>query len=691
MAEPENEIQEYSLEPDIDALKNDFERCRNNLSYYLDLSQEAKDLRKDLWAGKSKTSRKESEDSWPWQGSSDLDPCLIGPICDSDVATLTTAVSKANITAAPTEASDISSAAIVTNFMKWRLSSMDEFPRELNIGANYLQENGICFFGVSFKREVTRVLRPLSLEEIAAISPELVTAIADDEMKDSSLELLQGAFPEISKSRIRKMYKELRRDGVTEVPQTEVVTSRPTVRAYELGRDLIVDSNLQDLQSARAIYTTQYLTPEQLMGKVKTDNYDKDFVEEIIENTTGDYENAYDGFSEALLTGQNESPDHFDGLVRLVTAFRKEVDEDGIPICCVTIFSEHGEGYAKKYIMNVDQGSYPFVCITREQLTRRLFDSRGIPELLRSHSIAVKSEADQRRDAASLMTCPPLEYTIGRRPEKIGAGTQIPVRRRGEVGWMEVPRFNPASTQVEMDIRNLAAKMTGRATSEADAVEANVLRQSYINNWLHGISQVMRKMWVLDRTYNSQIFFRVSNNAQGQQIVMDETAHKYDFILTFNSINSDESKVIEKLQAVGQIMSQYDRSGQANYSAFMRTFLDAIDPNLAAQLLMPADEATTRTILETSQDIARISSGQVVDAPTKGANPQLRLQVLQQYIQGTEQIPAEDVQQRLQQDEKFRDRLENYQKQLTFQIQQMENARIGALGAAPGNVPGTAF
>ena len=79
--------------------------------------------------------------------------------------------------------------------------------------------------------------------------------------------------------------------------------------------------------------------------------------------------------------------------------------------------------------MNVDQGSYPFVCITREQLTSRLFDSRGIPELLRSHPLPSKSEMDQRRDAASLMTCPPLEYTIGRRPEKVGAH-EIPVRRR---------------------------------------------------------------------------------------------------------------------------------------------------------------------------------------------------------------------------------------------------------------------
>ena len=81
MAEPENELQEYGIEPDIDALKADFERCRTNLSYYLDLSEENRDVRRNLWAGKSKTSRKESVDSFPWMGSSDLEGNLVGPDC----------------------------------------------------------------------------------------------------------------------------------------------------------------------------------------------------------------------------------------------------------------------------------------------------------------------------------------------------------------------------------------------------------------------------------------------------------------------------------------------------------------------------------------------------------------------------------------------------------------------------------
>jgi hypothetical protein len=688
MAEDENKLQEYETEPDIESLKNDFERCRHNLSYYLDINEEARDIRRNNWPGKSKTGRKEGPDSFPWPGASDLEANLVSPLIEGDIAVLKSAINKGNLIAAPTESGDIASASTVTQFMRWRISTMDELQREASVAANYLLETGVAFMGVHFRQEVTRVLKPITLEEIAATSPDLATAIADDEMKESALEFLQGTFPTLSKKRLNKMLRELRKNGSTEMPVDKTVVSRPTVRSYELGRDLIVDSNIMDLESARAIYTVNYFTPEQLRAKVRTDGFDEDFVDEVIENTTGSYDNSYNGNSGDVLIGQNQAPHHYDGLIRLVTAYRRESDEDGIGMCCVTTFSERAETYAKKYIMSVDNGRYPFVVFTREQLSRRLFDSRGYPELLRSMQISVKREMDSRADAASLSTCPPLEYMIGRRPERIGAGSQIPVRRRGEIGYMETPRPHPASMEVEMQIRGLANKLTGRATSEQDAVEANIVRQNLVNTWLQGFSQVLKKMWAMDREYNAEVFFRVTNASQAMNLVMDETAPLYDFTLTFNTINNDEEKVIEKLQSVGQIMAQYDRQGTARYDVFLRTFLDAIDPNLASQLIMPAEEASTKEIIETSNDLAKISSGQVVNAP-EGANGQLRLQVIQQYIQGTEQIPGTDVQQRLEQDENFRARMETYSGQLNHQLQQQQNALTGQLGTPPGNVPGS--
>ena len=69
MAEQENETYEYEAKPDIDFLKHDYERCRNNLSHYIDLAEDAREIRRNVWAGKTKSSRKESEDSFPFSRS----------------------------------------------------------------------------------------------------------------------------------------------------------------------------------------------------------------------------------------------------------------------------------------------------------------------------------------------------------------------------------------------------------------------------------------------------------------------------------------------------------------------------------------------------------------------------------------------------------------------------------------------
>ena len=686
MAELENELYEHETKPDIDFLKSDFDRCRHNLSYHLDLAEEARDIRRNVWVGKSKTGRKEDPDAFPWQGASDLEPNLVSPLIDGDIALLKSSVNKGNLIASPVESNDITTSAIVTQFMRWRMSTMDELPREVGVAANYLLEQGLCFLGVHFRREVTRVLQPITLQEISALSPELGSAITDPDMKEGALDLVQSAFPNLSKKRVRKMVRDLASKGEAEIPQEKVITNRPTIKAYELGRDLIVDSNILDLESARAIYTVNYYSPEQLKEKVVTDGFDADFVDEVITNTTGDYDHKHDGYSEATMYGDN-APDHYDGLIRLIGCYRKEIDEDGIPICTYTCFSEQAEGYGKTYTMSADEGRYPFVAITREHLSRRLLDSRGYPEILRSYQICVKSLMDARKDRESLSTCPPLEYRIGTRPERIGAGSQIPVRRRGDIGYMEIPPQSGDNMAVEMQIRELAEKLTGRATSQDDAVEANLIRQSLVNNFLHGFSQVLKKMWAYDRTYNSEVWFRVTQNARGQNIIMDEMASIYDFQLTFNSMNNDEEKVVSKLEMIGKIMSQFDRQGVSRFDQYLRVFIDAIDPNLSDQLLIPQQEASTKEIIETSNDIAKISSGQVVNAPQQNANPQLRLQVIQQYLQGTEDISGEDIQARLQQDEKFKARLEKYSNQLTFMIQQQENARTGALGTTAGNIP----
>ena len=686
----ENEVQIFEDKPDVDELKFEFERAKANLSTWMDKAEDAREVRFNEWAGKTGDGKKSGPEAFPFDGASDLEPGVINPLIDGDVATLTQALTKANLVAAPVESGDIASAKLVTEFLRWRMGTMDELMRESSIGANYLLQNGVTFFGTYWKQEKARKFEPISLEQIAQQSPELAMAIEDPEMKEGVEEMFYPMFPKLKKRRVKKMLNELRKNGETEIPTEKVVVNRPAVKAYELGRELIVDSNVIDLESARSIHCIHYYSPEALKQKVN-EGWDEAWIDEAIEKAKDFYEERYSDSAMHYDYGTSYGSQHYEGLIRVVTTYRKELDEDDVPVVTKTCWTDEMDEAGFHEPVGYDEGRYPFVCITREHLNHRLLDSRGYPELLKSYQIAAKTEMDARRDAASMTTMPPFLYSLGRRPERIGPGAQIPVRRRDEVGWMETPKYSPASTQVEMQIRQLCDRVTGRATGPDDAVEANVIKQHLVNCWLSGWKEVLKRVWCLDRTYSGpMIWFRVTNNEQGAQLILDETAELYDFNISWNSMNQDESKVIEKLDTVGKLMSQYDRQGVSRFDIYLRKVIEAIDPNLANELIMPTQEATTKEIIETSNDIAKIYSGQVVNAP-QGANSQLRMQVLQQYLTGTEEIPAEDIQRRMQEDENFAKRLQIYAGQLEQQQAQQRNALIGQLGTAPGNVPGTSM
>ena len=100
MEQEENEVQEYEREPDVDELKSDFDRCRISLSYWKDKAEEARDVRRNEWTGKGRYGRKEGPGAFPWEGASDLEPNLVNPLIDGDVALLKSGLSKGNLVAA---------------------------------------------------------------------------------------------------------------------------------------------------------------------------------------------------------------------------------------------------------------------------------------------------------------------------------------------------------------------------------------------------------------------------------------------------------------------------------------------------------------------------------------------------------------------------------------------------------------
>ena len=214
-----DELQEYDRDnPDVDGLEKDFNRCKDSLGFWLDLSEEARDVRRNEWPGKNREGRKAGPDAFPWDGASDLEPNLVSPLIDGDVALLKSSLSKSNLVAAPVESGDVGMAKTVTEFMRWRMDSMTELQREAGVAANYLLEQGLCVLGVYWKREVRRTYQPITLEEISALSPEIALAIQDPDMKDGVVELLSNVFPNLKKRRLAKMLKALREEYANSIP-----------------------------------------------------------------------------------------------------------------------------------------------------------------------------------------------------------------------------------------------------------------------------------------------------------------------------------------------------------------------------------------------------------------------------------------------------------------------------------------
>jgi hypothetical protein len=202
----------------------------------------------------------------------------------------------------------------------------------------------------------------------------------------------------------------------------------------------------------------------------------------------------------------------------------------------------------------------------------------------------------------------------------------------------------------------------------------------------------MQQIWELYSQYGpEEEKFRVigAQTPQAQVMVKSELSGKYDFYLSFDVMSNDPENWQAKLKAMGEIAQQFDRNGQVDYSKLLQRAFDMIDPILSEDILIPQAVAAQKEVTETQGDISRMWAGVDLDIPQQGINPQLRLETLKNWMTGTPDNPAVDVQARLVADEALRKRIERYTEQLTFNIQQNQvNPIIGRIGTAPAGSVG---
>ena len=677
------ELTYVGKEPSVQALRQAYNQTVTELDSYFDLCRSSYDDRRNWWPGKSRDLRKHGADAFPWEGAADMESHVIDERVTKLVSLFISSMKRANVRAYPVEMGDIARSKLVSNFLKWMVSSgyIPRFAQEMELGANYMLERGLLITYVGWHREDRRFLQKLDINQIAQMSPELAAIILEGNDDDQIVQLIKTTFDGVTDRKAKRALKEIRKSGVTELPVVRRQIDVPDVKTLAPDGDFMFPAYVTDPQRSPYCFWRTYYTAQELENKVVTDGWDEDFVDYMIEHYRGvnidSIEREQEGRRSISLT---DSAYEADELIEIVHCYQRLVDsEDSCEGIYETVMHKDFDGneglgvpsYAKFSLMNGYE-DYPVVVTKLSEDSKRLYDTQTIPDVLRGIQQQVKVERDSRIDRNSLATLPPIMHPVGNAPKDWGPGRYIPYRRKGEFEFGPTPNFNQGSLEMEQTMERQANALVGL---DYEDPMSQMRRQFLVDKFLAHCADVLKLAYrCFQRFGPDSIFFRVTGSPDPQVFDKGDPDENFDILINYDVLNSDPEAQENKLN---QLVS-LDMNGRISIDRLLEVAASSIDPTLADAILQPAEEAQEQIVKQVTDDLTKIFAG--IEMPARPNGGQIAMQVIEQYVS------QPDIAQRLEQDESFRARMEKYQGQYAFAMQQMENAQIGRIGTNPAQM-----
>ena len=674
-------------EPNVSALTEELRRSATDYGTSARVDR-VESVRFCRWPGQTEDGKKwndanRNKPAFPWDGASDTRIPLADEVINGLVDLCSTSFWRSMLRVSPTNVSQLDQAVTAHNLMDWAMNARmyNDLTREVELLSQYLWTYGWTGVHVTWQQELGQKEQSLTMDQIMALatqSPEgsvladMPNLIANPEADDQSAELLLTAFPNLKKRRALRAVRDLRTDGECSFPVPTMTTNKPMIAALSPYDELVFPPETTDIQSARVVFRRYYMTEAQLLNKVETDGWDEEWAQEAI-NTMGRFSD-YSDFTYSVGLAENSILDR-ENLIEVCYAYQKSVDSDGVPGVWYTVFSPQvGDKWGYFDLLDYAHGQYPFVIWRSELIHRQITESRGVPEVCATWQHEVKAQRDSIFDYTSLTTLPPIEVPKTRGGNlKIGPAIQIPVLRRGEIGFLQPPAREPGvAFQLIAAIEAQTDRYFGRPTEKVAPAVTQMRQQRIINNWLHGWTEAFRQVLTLTLQYVGPEEIQRITSSQTQ---VPENAQDFDVMLKFDIRELSTDLVTEKLKAISSLVLPLDTAGVIDRAKLISVALRAIDPNLASELIMQQGPASQKMFSETNDEIALISLGNPPNLRENDPTAAMRLQFSQQVLQSNPKY-----QQQLQQDQLFQANLQKYIENLQFSVQQQQNAVTGRLG-----------
>ena len=689
-------------EPDVAKLQSELTDILEDAGRNLRRRDDFDDVRYARWEGQSDDGRKHEENlghrPTPWEGASDIQLRLADKVINQHVHMALESFFRANMSVSGVETSDQKKASYWRDCLSYFLEQrmLPELRREVEILAQEMFSGSpaLAILGVYWQQETIMRLKRFTIDDIVQLVvsqgggeeqvEQIIGILQDEEMEEQALELMSGQFAGVPEKVLKKGLKEFRETGQTKLPTPAIHENRPRFVAHKLYEDIFVDANCTDLDRARVIMRREWLTELELRDKILTEGFDEDFVEAVLDKSEGqsgvaeyDYRNPVQLGVHVM--GRGVEGD-FNDLYEVFYAYQRLYDEEtNVPAIYCTAFSSHvPDLYGKHEILEYGHNQMPFVLFSRERLSRSIFDSRGISELVATNQYEAKVHRDLQNDAGQVSVIPPLLVNARRGGLNllVAPASQITITRPDDINWLQPPPISQGSMLAyEASILDVNSYFG----NDPNNPETNQLyKQCMVNRWLDSWREALSQALSLCQQYLPPEFVARITGGPVEEIAMsqEDIENKFDLSLRFSVDTLNPEFMEKKLDAVTKL-TQFDVSGAIDRNKLLGIVAESIDPMLAKQVIMDKETASQKEVEDEQNSWVKIIN-EIEPLAKEGVNFELRAQTAQQIVQTSKQL-----QQTMAQNPLVKQLADNRMKYLQFGIQQQQNAQIGRVGVKP--------
>lgn len=690
-----DQISQSGDSPHMVAIKRAFDDdLHGNTGFYERMEDNYKQ-RRNLWAGKTPDLRKNDPDARPYQFASDNEAWVIDPRIDAKVAICWNAWMNGDVSAIPTGSDDLERSASVTHFVRYMMNSWIKNPhREFNLAANYMFEKSFSATYVSWRKLKQKLKERLDLEDFAEVDPQIAELFSDEDREDEVIEILKNNFEFVNEKIARRALKQLRRDGVADLPVAAMSIDEPVISTLSPDAEVFFPPYTIDPEQSDRCHVVSFMSQPELIATASAEEWDQDVLDDILENFMGVTQNDVDGqFSTdgfrsrgVATTFHVENPDTEELAFIVRTLIRKVDPEDGAlgiyeVIWCPRQAQDEDDEKFLSYDLINGLDCLPIAVTTYKDDAKRLFEGRSDCESLRGIQRNVKVLSDLGIDNANLAMDPPRYYPMGGNLPRWGSGVSIAIRRgtKEDYGAFDVPNMMPQTAAMNEYYDKIADQVVGLDQDDPNSVAR--LQYAVSRVLLHW-SKVTKLAWKMYKLHGpEERIFRITGDptVAPQTFQKGATFEDIDVSVQFDvRLNNPEYR--DKVTENTIKLLQADTEGAGDRREAMNVLYSLNLPQFAPRILRAAEDSRADTIDKVSKDLALIKSGQSTPAQPSGAT------VAIEYITQWAQQP--DILAELQANPLFEQRLQLYVEQYQFQLTQQKNAGIGARGTEAAMLEG---